>query len=66
MSCLVIIEAACVHCRNDHVAIFEQLDETFHCAYSAVIGFLTALEPQVVRYLCQKFFVVIFVWIIHS
>ena len=35
----------------------EQLDETFHCAFSAVIGFLTALQTQVICYFYRTIFV---------
>jgi len=69
MSCLIIIEAAFIHRHGDDVGQLEQLDETFHCAFSAVAGFLTSLQPQMVyqpcfvfcyifyfRYLCLCFF----------
>jgi len=48
MSCLIIIEASFVQCRSDRVTQREQLDETFHCAFSVVVGFLMSLDSQTV------------------
>lgn len=49
MSCLVILESAFIHFRDDRATDREQLDETFQNALAVVIGFLTSLEPQTVR-----------------
>jgi len=46
MSCLIVIEAAFVHHRSGHIEQLQQLDETFHCAFSAVVGFLLSLQSQ--------------------
>jgi len=45
MSCMAILEKAFVRCRSDHDTQLQQLDEAFHCAFSAAAGFLTSTQP---------------------